>query len=680
VSVKRELRVVASGVKRAADGDKPAIEGYAATFNSPTEIGGMFGGFREVIMPGAFVRSLNAGADVRCLWNHDPNVILGRTKSKTLVLKEDAKGLFFRCELPNTQAARDLYESISRGDVDSCSFGFQAVKQNWLETKSDDPSALPTRELLDVELFDAGPVTFPAYNQTSVDARNLWPDGMPDEVRSHLRYSEDQPRDEHGKFASGGGEGSGSGKEDSGASGLTANTASAIGEKAGKDAADKWKGGDWKHQQISNGNLPASPSKQDIEDAKYSDAANTLNGLADAHGLDPASSSQHEELVGAMVESFCEKSGLSDIGRLADEMHDAHNPMGVGRSHERSGGEHRMKCSCRCESCSTDGKCSGCTGENCSSFCCAADGCTIQKRSADNATDARDRNCQCDCDECVDGNCIDCTDPECDDPNCDGHERAAQPYEPTEIFESSEVAAIRCSCGWDVPAAVISVNRAAFEGHAEMRHAGAERRAASQAWKVDGEELSLKAFAYRAADKPKLPIAFSTEEKTKAHIRNAIARYNQTKMPDAEEKAKAWGRITAAAKENGIKVSESNSKKWNLTQEQRDELREARVAEWGPANDPDNDGDDDSAILEAMRTAVSSCEHVSELLETAIEDYDEESLTAAQTECRKAVAVLEKAATVIGTELAEGRSATAAPETSCVILQMRARAVAATLE
>src|ERR1035438_3423913 len=109
---KREFRVIPAAVKRSATGDKPAIEGYCAIFDTPAEIDGWLGGFREVVKPGAFARCLAEGADIRCLWQHDLGQILGRTKSKTVTYREDAKGLWFRCTMPDTQLGRDLYALI----------------------------------------------------------------------------------------------------------------------------------------------------------------------------------------------------------------------------------------------------------------------------------------------------------------------------------------------------------------------------------------------------------------------------------------------------------------------------------------------------------------------------------------------------------------------------------------
>jgi HK97 family phage prohead protease len=164
-----------SGVElRASAGD--GIEGYAAIFNSPSED---LGGFKETIRPGAFARAIRTGQDVRALFNHCPNLMLGRTRSGTLSLFEDGIGLRFDCKLPNTSAAQDLRALIARRDVTQCCFSFACQKDEWART----PQGDRLRILVDVDLFDVSPVTFPAYLGTSVDARSLlWPDGAPDSI------------------------------------------------------------------------------------------------------------------------------------------------------------------------------------------------------------------------------------------------------------------------------------------------------------------------------------------------------------------------------------------------------------------------------------------------------------------------------------------------------------------
>ncbi|MGE8013236.1 HK97 family phage prohead protease [Bacillus mycoides] len=146
---------------RDATEEQPSkITGYAAVFNSKTTIGGWFD---EVIEPGAFARSLSENGDIRALFNHNWDNVLGRTKSGTLRLEEDEKGLKFEIELPNTSVGRDLAESMSRGDINQCSFGFWITEENW------DYSVEPAlRTIKEVELYEVSVVSIPAYDDTEV--------------------------------------------------------------------------------------------------------------------------------------------------------------------------------------------------------------------------------------------------------------------------------------------------------------------------------------------------------------------------------------------------------------------------------------------------------------------------------------------------------------------------------
>jgi uncharacterized protein len=174
------------------EGDKNFITGYASVFNQPTDKVGM--GFREVVKPGAFSRALKENQDVRALFNHDPSAILGRSTAGTLTLTEDKKGLKFRCEMPDTTTGRDVMTSIKRGDISQCSFGFRAVKQAWVS--SPDPEnndrTIMTRELHDVDLGDVSPVTYPAYDGTSVSSSRSeyraasFPEGIPEDIAEYI--------------------------------------------------------------------------------------------------------------------------------------------------------------------------------------------------------------------------------------------------------------------------------------------------------------------------------------------------------------------------------------------------------------------------------------------------------------------------------------------------------------
>lgn len=148
---------------RSDEGEKKIIEGYFALFNSPTEL---WSGAHEEIAPGAFDSSL--GDDVRALQDHDTRYVLGRTKSKTLELRTDEKGLYGVIEInENDTDAVNLYERVKRGDVDNCSFGFRVIKED--AEYRDDGTVKWT--LRDVELGEISVVTFPAYEGTSVQAR-----------------------------------------------------------------------------------------------------------------------------------------------------------------------------------------------------------------------------------------------------------------------------------------------------------------------------------------------------------------------------------------------------------------------------------------------------------------------------------------------------------------------------
>jgi hypothetical protein len=149
---------------RAEEGDgQRSIVGYAAVFNSLSED---LGGFRERIAPGAFAGA--ADADVRALFNHDPNLVLGRSTAGTLTLGEDEVGLKIRITPPDTQYARDVMALIERGDVSQMSFGFRTVKDDW---EQGDGGTI--RTLQQVSLYDVSPVTFPAYPATHVQMRDL---------------------------------------------------------------------------------------------------------------------------------------------------------------------------------------------------------------------------------------------------------------------------------------------------------------------------------------------------------------------------------------------------------------------------------------------------------------------------------------------------------------------------
>ena len=148
---------------RSADDDL-IIEGYFAVFD---EVYAVWPGVTESIQKGAFTNSI--GQDVRALYNHNDDQILGRTSAGTLELKEDDRGLWGRIRINRKDSdAVNVYERIARGDITGCSFGFEIKSENW-EQKADN-SVHYTIEEVD-PLYEVSPCVFPAYEATSISSR-----------------------------------------------------------------------------------------------------------------------------------------------------------------------------------------------------------------------------------------------------------------------------------------------------------------------------------------------------------------------------------------------------------------------------------------------------------------------------------------------------------------------------
>lgn len=151
-----EKRAYAAEVR--AQGRK--LEGYAATFDNPANIGGQF---IETISAGAFAATLRTQPDILALVDHDAGKVLGRTRSGTLRLSEDSKGLAFSLDLPQTQAGRDVLALAERGDLGGMSFGF---------TVRDEAITGTRRDLRAVDLHEVSVVlAWPAYDGTVIHAR-----------------------------------------------------------------------------------------------------------------------------------------------------------------------------------------------------------------------------------------------------------------------------------------------------------------------------------------------------------------------------------------------------------------------------------------------------------------------------------------------------------------------------
>jgi len=143
------------------------ITGHASVFGKPSEDLG--GGMRERIQRGAFKNVLATNPDVVILQNHDPNLVLARTSSGTLKLREDPQGLHVDALAADTSYARDLRVVMQRGDVNAMSFAFTVAPDGETWRKVGDERHVTVTDV--EELFDVSVVTAPAYPQTDATMR-----------------------------------------------------------------------------------------------------------------------------------------------------------------------------------------------------------------------------------------------------------------------------------------------------------------------------------------------------------------------------------------------------------------------------------------------------------------------------------------------------------------------------
>lgn len=149
------------------EGGRRYLDGYFAVFGQQYQV---WDGWVETIEKGAFAEYLASGEDVKFLWNHDSNIVLGATGNGTAVLREDGTGLFGSVEInENDQEAVNAYARVARGDVDGCSFGFDIRGQ---EEWWDEEGVYHTKITRVDPLYEVSPCTFPAYKATSISARN----------------------------------------------------------------------------------------------------------------------------------------------------------------------------------------------------------------------------------------------------------------------------------------------------------------------------------------------------------------------------------------------------------------------------------------------------------------------------------------------------------------------------
>jgi HK97 family phage prohead protease len=153
------------------DGTLGTLRGYAAVFNEDTVIDSWEGRFVERIMPGAFERTLvEDGPRIKVLFNHGFDPSIGdKPLGKPRVMREDKRGLYVEVPLDDTSYNRDIVASLRSGALDGQSFRFSVKREEWEDAP--EPGLLPTRTLMQLRLYEFGPVTFPAYEATTAGVR-----------------------------------------------------------------------------------------------------------------------------------------------------------------------------------------------------------------------------------------------------------------------------------------------------------------------------------------------------------------------------------------------------------------------------------------------------------------------------------------------------------------------------
>ena len=160
--------------EKRADGAK-VISGYAAVFYNAADPGTqypIFEGMVERISRGAFDNAIKENDDARGAFNHSVDLLLGRRSSGTVTLSVDQTGLLYEITLPDTVAGRDVATLIERGDVTGSSFAFSIYGGKRGRVVWEHQDGVDIRNILDLELYDVGPVTFPAYEATTAAVRS----------------------------------------------------------------------------------------------------------------------------------------------------------------------------------------------------------------------------------------------------------------------------------------------------------------------------------------------------------------------------------------------------------------------------------------------------------------------------------------------------------------------------
>lgn len=159
--------------RAASDGAGPFITGIGSPYGQATRIEGWYDEWDEIVASGAWKRTIGRpGADIVSCFNHDTDRLLGRTSAGTLTLTETDDGLRYKTYInPADPNAMSVWAQVERGDVTGASVWFRVLSEKWDEPDDENGYERPVRTILEAELFEVGPVVFPAFPQTTADTR-----------------------------------------------------------------------------------------------------------------------------------------------------------------------------------------------------------------------------------------------------------------------------------------------------------------------------------------------------------------------------------------------------------------------------------------------------------------------------------------------------------------------------
>lgn len=175
--------------------DGRVIRGYGSVYGQPTTIEGFFDEWDEEVAPGAWTKTIAESKRIVSTFNHEPNLLLGSTDAGTLKLSEDKNGLIYEIDVPDTSVGNDVWTLVDRGDVHGSSVWFRVTRQEWQYKTKQNGLERDKRTILEAQLFEVGPVVFPAFDTTTADTASaqmaavdaaMRAAGAPDKVRARL--------------------------------------------------------------------------------------------------------------------------------------------------------------------------------------------------------------------------------------------------------------------------------------------------------------------------------------------------------------------------------------------------------------------------------------------------------------------------------------------------------------